>query len=64
MSIKTVYRGMALAGLALLLAGCNESEQNRPLSYDKGTYQGAPDEKLDNKTVRDLDQRIRNQNAS
>ncbi len=36
-----------LAGIGLLiLQGCQESEQDRILSFEKGTYLGEPDEPL------------------
>lgn len=52
-----------VAGLAALavLAGCREDEQNRPLSYAKGTYQGAPDPGLPDTTLEALRQRAGNQ---
>ena len=36
----------ALAGLALTLSACDESEQGRILRYEKGTYLGQSDSTL------------------
>ncbi len=38
-------------GFALILQGCRQEEQNRPLSYNKGTYQGPADQALDAQQV-------------
>ena len=35
-----VVAGLAMLALALSLAGCRESEQGRPLSFEPGVYQG------------------------
>jgi hypothetical protein len=48
---------LALAGLALLAQGCREDEQNRSLMYDKGSYQGQPDQALTDDQVDRLRQR-------
>jgi hypothetical protein len=37
--------------------GCREEEQNRPLTYDKGSYQGQPDQTLTDEQVETLRQR-------
>jgi hypothetical protein len=37
---------LVIAGLNLLVQGCREDEQNRSLTYDKGSYQGQPDQAL------------------
>jgi hypothetical protein len=52
-----------VVGLVALatLAGCREHEQERPLSYAKGTYQGNPDTALSSDTLDALRQRARNQ---
>jgi hypothetical protein len=47
---------LALAS-ALVVQGCREEEQDRPLTYDKGTYQGQADQKLDQQQVEALRQR-------
>jgi len=52
-----------VAGLVALaaLGGCRDSEQERPLSYSKGTYQGAPDAGLPDATLEALRQRAAGQ---
>jgi hypothetical protein len=52
---------LALASLAITVQACREEEQDRPLAYDKGTYQGQPDEKLDQQQVEALRQRAATQ---
>jgi len=51
--------GVFAAGL--LLQGCREDEQDRPLLYDKGTYLGQPDPRLEPQRVDELRARARNQ---
>jgi hypothetical protein len=48
---------LVLAGIALVAQGCREEEQNRPLTYDKGSYQGQPDQALTDEQVEALRQR-------
>ncbi|MEQ8818461.1 MAG: hypothetical protein RLO51_10570 [Thalassobaculum sp.] len=58
------YRRLAaVAGLVALvaLAGCREDEQDRPLSYDKGVYQGKADDALPEGTSDVLRQRAQHQ---
>lgn len=52
-----------IAGLTALvaLAGCRDDEQDRPLSYSKGIYQGAPDPGLPDTTLEALRQRANGQ---
>jgi hypothetical protein len=54
----------AAAGLVALaaLAGCRQEEQGRPLTYDKGVYQGQPDDELAQDTLETL--RLRAQRQS
>lgn len=47
---------LAILGVALL-QGCREEEQGRPLTYQKGTYQGQADQPLDATQVDALRQR-------
>jgi hypothetical protein len=47
----------AFVGIALVAQSCREDEQNRPLMYDKGTYQGQQDEALTDEAVDTLRQR-------
>ena len=44
-SRRLIVASLASAGL-LVLQGCQESEQDRILVYEKGTYLGEPDEEL------------------
>ena len=46
-----------LLGLSLGLSGCNQKEQGRILSYEKGTYLGQVDQKLGKDQLRDLEVR-------
>ena len=48
----------------LMLSGCDEHEQTRVLRYEKGTYLGKPDTKLDEETLNELRQRARLQQGS
>lgn len=43
-----------LAPTALLLTGCRESEQGRPLSFEPGVYKGQKDEKISSETREEL----------
>jgi hypothetical protein len=57
-------RGVLIAALAasvLLVEGCREEEQDRPLVYDKGTYQGQPDQQLAQDQIEALRQRATRQ---
>jgi hypothetical protein len=48
-------------GVGLLLQGCREDEQDRPLLYDKGTYLGETDPPLPAQQVEELRARAQNQ---
>jgi hypothetical protein len=48
-------------GVGLVLQGCREDEQNRPLLYDKGTYQGQQEPPLEAQQVDELRGRAENQ---
>lgn len=52
---------LAMTGIVLAMQGCREDEQNRPLTYDKGVYQGRPDQALDEQQVEALRQRTAGQ---
>jgi outer membrane murein-binding lipoprotein Lpp len=43
------------------IAGCREEEQNRPLTYKKGVYQGKTDQQLSDAQRDELRSRARNQ---
>ncbi len=47
--------GLMIAALAI--SGCRESEQDRPLSFEPGVYQGKQDEKLNEQELDRLRQR-------
>jgi hypothetical protein len=47
--------------VGVVLQGCREEEQNRPLLYDKGTYQGQREAPLDAQQVDELRSRTQNQ---
>ena len=49
---------VALAAAAGLLAGCNEAESGRPLTYEKGVYKGKQDEPLTDEAREQLRQRM------
>lgn len=53
----TVAAWLVITGIALVVQGCREDEQDRPLTYDKGTYQGQPDQPLTDQQVETLRQR-------
>ena len=52
---------LAMTCIAAATQGCREDEQNRPLFYDKGTYQGQPDPALSDQQVEALRQRTAGQ---
>jgi hypothetical protein len=54
---KNLFVITALVGLAVGLLGCNQDEQGRILSYEKGTYLGQADQKLGESQLRDLEMR-------
>lgn len=51
--------GLLLAAIAV--SGCRSEEQNRPLFFEKGTYQGTQDQELSDDKLDELRQRARNQ---
>lgn len=53
---------LVLAGSALL--GCRKEEQGRVLLYEKGTYLGKADDKLDQEKVNTLRVRVSSQSGS
>ena len=61
MSGKFFFMITALIGLALGLSGCNQDEQGRILSYEKGTYLGQADQKLGEGQLRELEVRTKMQ---
>ena len=63
MADRTVTWIWLLGALAagLLVQGCREEEQDRPLLYDKGSYLGEPGPPLEQQQVDQLRYRARNQ---
>lgn len=54
------WRGLAIVGatiLALGLGACRESEQGRPLAYEKGVYLGPQEAPLSEAQLRELQRR-------
>jgi hypothetical protein len=51
---RKIFGFCALILLSAGLTACAEEEQNRVLSYEKGTYLGKTDQKLSNDQLRKL----------
>jgi hypothetical protein len=51
----------ALLGAGSVLAACDQEEQGRILTYEKGTYLGEPDTKLTDEQVNELRHRAMRQ---
>ena len=49
---------------AAALSACREAEMERPISLEKGTYQGKPDQSLDAATLKALRARTAGQGLS
>jgi hypothetical protein len=58
---RRLTAALALASLVFALQACGEDEQDRPLMYDKGSYQGPVDQKLDQDQLDALRQRAARQ---
>lgn len=59
-ALRAVRRGVTIVGAAVLVLGlgaCRESEQGRPLSLQKGVYQGQKDTPLNEAQLRELQHR-------
>jgi hypothetical protein len=52
---------LAITCIAVVMQGCREGEQSRPLLFDKGVYQGQTDQALDDQQVEALRQRTAGQ---
>jgi hypothetical protein len=63
MTRRGVLAGLCVGALVVVLGGCDEQEQNRPLRYEKGTYGGPRDPALDEAKLQDLRQRARQQSG-
>lgn len=59
--LRDILPPLVLAMLALTIQACREDEQNRPLTYDKGTYQGPAHEPLSQNQLDALRQRTAGQ---
>ena len=57
LNIQNFLKFFALATFVTALSSCAEEEQNRLLSYEKGTYLGQADQKLGENQLRDLEVR-------
>jgi hypothetical protein len=56
-ALRSVRCGLAIIGatiLALGLGACRQSEQGRPLTYQKGVYQGPVDKPLSDAQLQEL----------
>jgi hypothetical protein len=51
---RKIFGLCALGLLAVALTACADEEQNRVLSYEKGTYLGKTDQKLSDDQLRKL----------
>ena len=54
---------LSFLALSFVLSACAEEEQNRVLSYEKGTYLGQLDQKLTEDQLRQLMRRSNGQRA-
>jgi hypothetical protein len=64
MRTNTLALPMVVLAAGLLLAACDESEQDRVLRYEKGIYLGAPDTELSADQVGELRYRATLQGAN
>ena len=62
-TIRKILILFSLAGLSVGLVACAEEEQNRLLSYEKGTYLGKADQQLSEEQLRQLVRRSNGQRA-
>jgi hypothetical protein len=58
---KLAFTGLGILVISLGVNGCRQEEQNRPLSYNKGVYQGPKDQALTDSDRRQLVNRMRGQ---
>jgi len=63
LNIQNFLKFFALAIFVTALSSCAEEEQNRLLSYEKGTYLGEADQSLSDEQVRKLMARANIQRA-
>ena len=63
LNIQYCLKFFVLATFVMALSSCAEEEQNRLLSYEKGTYLGEADQSLSDEQVRKLMARANIQRA-
>ena len=63
LNIQNFLKFFGLANFVTALSSCAEEEQNRLLSYEKGTYLGEADQSLSDEQVRKLMARANIQRA-
>ncbi len=56
-----VVLALAMFGLAIGISACREEERGRPMTKQKGVYEGPADEKLTEDRLEDLRQRASGQ---
>ena len=56
---RSFMAAFAVALAATALVACREEEQGRPLSFHKGTYEGAPGQTLTADAVKALDEGVK-----
>ena len=54
LNLNNFFKIFALVTFVLALSSCAEEEQDRLLSYEKGTYLGPTDQSLTEEQVREL----------
>jgi len=59
----SVLKVLALMFLGLAIAACDQDEQGRVLTYEKGTYLGQPDTQLSTQQLHELRQRAARQSG-
>ena len=58
---RMLHLSLALALAATALIACREEEQGRPLSFEKGVYQGPKGQQVSNATVQEMQGRAKKQ---
>lgn len=58
---RSFMAALAVALAATALVACREEEQGRPLSFHKGTYEGAPGQTLTADAVKASGDRVKRQ---
>lgn len=60
----SVLKVVAVTFVGLAVAACDQDEQGRVLTYEKGTYLGQPDTQLSDQQLNELRQRAARQAGS